>query len=66
MLGGKICHWLFLFQKFGFAIIVNPGRLNDGPDHLSQIEIGEEPKNIENIFLDVRYFRLNMVDGYYD
>ena len=35
MLGGRIFRWLLLFQKYDFEIIVKPGRLNAGPDHLS-------------------------------
>ena len=48
VLGGKICHWLLLFQKFDFEIIVQLGHLNVGPDHLSRIETGEELTNIED------------------
>ena len=48
VLGGKICQWLLLFQEFYFEIIVNQGRLNAGPDHLSQIETGEEQTDIED------------------
>ena len=47
VLGGKICCWLLLFHEFDFEIIVKPVRLNVGPDHLSRIETGEEPTNIE-------------------
>ena len=43
VLGGNICTWLLLFQEFDFEVIVKLGRLNVGPDHLSQIESGEEP-----------------------
>ena len=53
VLGGKICHWLLLFQEFDFEIIVNPGRFNVGPNHLSRIEMGEETTNIEEGFPDV-------------
>ena len=35
VLGGKICHWLLLFQEFYFEIIVNSGCLNARPDRLS-------------------------------
>ena len=52
MLGVKICHWLLLFQEFDFEIIVKSGYLNVGPDHLSRIEICEEPTNIEDGFPD--------------
>ena len=46
-LGGKICRWLLLFQEYYFEIIVKPGRLNVKPNHLSRIESGEEPTNLE-------------------
>jgi hypothetical protein len=28
VLGGRICHWLLLFQEFDFEVIVKPGKLN--------------------------------------
>ena len=37
VLGGRICRWLILFQEFDFEIVVKPGRLNAGPNHLSRI-----------------------------
>ena len=64
--GGNICRWLLLFQEFDFEIIVKPSRLNVGPYHLSRIEIGEEPKNIEDGFPDAQLFRVGMVDDYYE
>ena len=48
VLGGKICHWILLFQDFDFNIIVNLGPLNAGPDPLLRIEIGKELTNIED------------------
>ena len=45
--GGKICRWLLLFQEYDFEIIDKPGKLNAGPDHLSQIESGKEPTDLE-------------------
>ena len=44
---------------------MNPGRLNAGPDHLSRIETGEEPTNIEDGLPDAQLFRVGMVDDYY-
>jgi hypothetical protein len=32
--GGRIYRWLLLFQEFDFEVIVKPGKLNAGPDHL--------------------------------
>jgi hypothetical protein len=31
VLGGRICHWLFLFQEFEFEVVVKPGKYNVGP-----------------------------------
>ena len=47
VLGVKICRWLLLFQEYDFEVIFKPGQLNAGPDHLSCIETGEEPTNLE-------------------
>ena len=52
VLGGKICRWLLLFQEYDFEIIVKPGRLNVGPDHLSRLESGEEPVSLEDCLPD--------------
>ena len=52
LLGGNIYRWLLLFQEFDFEIIVKLGGLNVGPNHLSLIEIGEEPTNIDDGFPD--------------
>jgi len=46
MLRGRICRWLFLFQEFDFEVVVKPGILNAGPDHLSRITNGEEPSSL--------------------
>ena len=48
VLGGKICRWLLLFQEYDYEVVVKPGRLNVGLDHLSRLEIGEERTNIED------------------
>ena len=40
VLGGRICRWLILFQEYEFEIIVKPGRLNLGLDHLSRLKSG--------------------------
>ena len=52
VLGGRICRWLLLFQEFDFEIVVNLVQLNAGPNHLSHIENGEEPTNIDDGFPD--------------
>ena len=66
VLGGKICYQMILFQEFDFEIIVKPGRLNSGPDHLSWIETGEEPTNIEDGLPQVQLFKVSMVDDQYE
>ena len=38
--GGGRCRWLFLFQEYDLEVIVKPGRLNAGPNHLAWIETG--------------------------
>ena len=45
---------------------MKPGRLNVGPNHLSQIEKGEEPTNIEEGLVDTQLFRFDMEDYYYE
>jgi hypothetical protein len=48
VLGGRICRWLLLFQDYDFEIVVKPGRMNKGPDHLSRLEHGEEPTSLDH------------------
>ena len=45
---------------------MKPGHLNAGLDHLSQIEIGEEPTNTEDGFAEVQLFRVEMVEKFYE
>jgi hypothetical protein len=63
--GGRICRSLLLFQEFDFEIVVKPGRLNAGPDHMSRITNGEEPSNLEDNFLDAQLFSVQIVDEYF-
>ena len=65
VLGGRICRWLLLFQEYDFEIIVKPGRLNAGPDHLSRIETGEEPTNLEDNLPDAQLFSIQITDDYF-
>ena len=65
VLGGRICRWLLLFQEYDFEIIVKPGRLNVGPDHLSWIDSGEEPSNLEDNFPYAQLFAIHIADEYY-
>jgi hypothetical protein len=63
--GGRICRWLFLFQEFDFEVIVKPGKLNAGPDHLSRVTNGEEPTNLEDNSPDAQLFSVQIVDDYF-
>ena len=65
VLRGRICRWLLLFQEYDFEIIVKPGRLNAGPDHLSWIDSGEEPSNLEDNLPDAQLFSIQIADNYY-
>ena len=65
VLGGRICRWILLFQEFEFEVIVKLGKLNEGPDHLSRIMNGEEPKNLEDNFPDAQLFSIQIVDEYF-
>ena len=65
VLGGKICRWLLLFQEFDFEIVVKPGWLNVGPNHLSHIENGEESTNIDDGLPDAQLLHADIADDHY-
>jgi hypothetical protein len=65
VLGGKICRWLLLFQEYDFEIIVNPGRMNKGPDHLSRLEHGEEPTSLEDTLPDAQLLSIRNMDDHF-
>ena len=58
---GRICRWLLLFQEFEFEVVVLPGKLNVGPDHLSRIDTGEEPTGVDDDLPDAHLFRIEAV-----
>jgi hypothetical protein len=62
VLGGRICRWLLLFQEYDFEIIVKPGRMNKGPDHLSRLEHGEEPTSLEDTLPDAQILSIRKMD----
>eukprot|EP00253_Pinus_taeda_P001954 PITA_01954 len=45
-----------LGTEYDFEIIVKLGHLNAGPDHLSRIETGEEPTNLEDRLPDAQLY----------
>lgn len=46
-------------------MILKPGRLNAGPDHLSWIETGEEPTNIDKGLPYVQLFSMCVDDDHF-
>ena len=65
VLWGRICRWLLLFQEYDFEITVKPRRLNEGPDHLSNIETGKEPTNLEDNLPNAQLFSIQIADDYF-
>lgn len=66
VLGGRICRWLLMFQEYDFEVIIKPGRLNAGPDHLSQIQNGKEPKNLEEGLPDVQLYAVHIMNDHFE
>jgi len=65
MLGGRICRWILLFQEYDFEVIVKPGCLNAGPDHLSRIETGKEPTNLEEGLPGAQLLAVRVADDHF-
>ena len=63
--GGNICWCLIFFQEFDFEIIVKHSGFNLGPYHLSRIESGEDPSNLDDNLPDALLFSINMFDDQY-
>jgi len=62
MCGGIFCRWLLLFQEYEYEIIIKQDRLNARLDHLSQIENGEEPTNIEEGLPNAQLLEVRVAD----
>jgi len=62
VLRGRIYRWLLLIQEYEFEVIIKPEKLNEGPDHLSKLELGEEGGNLDDNLLDAQLFSIKMVD----
>jgi hypothetical protein len=54
-----------LFQEYDFEIIVKPGRMNKGPDHLSRLEHGEEPTSLEDTLSDAQLLAIRKIDDHF-
>ena len=44
---------------------MKPGRLNAGPDHLSRIDTGEEPSNLDDNLPNAQLFSIKIAYDYY-
>ena len=62
VLGGGIFNCLLLFQEYDFEVVMNPRRINVGPDHLLQIENGEETTSLDEGLLDAQLFVVRIAD----
>jgi hypothetical protein len=65
VLGGRICRWILLFQEYDFEIVVKPGRMNKGLDHLSRLEHGEEPTSLEDTLSDAQLMGIRNIDDHF-
>jgi hypothetical protein len=65
VLGGRICIWLLLFQEYEFEIMVKPGRMNKGPDHLSRLEHGEEPTSLDDTLPYAQLLAIRKFDDHF-
>jgi hypothetical protein len=65
MLGGRICIWLLLLQEYEFEIVVKPGKMNKGPDHLSRLEHGEEPTSLDDTLPYAQLLAIRKFDDHF-
>jgi hypothetical protein len=56
---------VLLFQEYDFEIVVKPGRINKGHDHLSRLEHGEEPTSLEDTLSDAQLLSIRKVDDHF-
>lgn len=64
VLEGRICRWLLLFQEFSFEVVVKPGKLNVGPDHLSRLESEESGGAVDDQLPDAYLFKVSAIPDY--
>lgn len=57
---------MLLFQEYQFEVVVKPGRLNAGRDHLSQIETSEEPTNLEEGLQNAQLYVVHVADDHFE
>jgi len=64
VLEGRIFIWLLLFQEFTFKVIMKPGCLNVGPDHLSRLKSSDAGGLIDDQPLDADLFWVKAIPDY--
>eukprot|EP00253_Pinus_taeda_P001724 PITA_01724 len=52
-------------MEYDFEVIVKQGRMNSRPDHLSHIEMGEEPTNLEEGFPNAQRFVVHVANNHF-
>lgn len=55
---------MLLFQEFTFEVVIKPGRLNVGPDHLSRLESRENEGSLDDQLTNVDLFRIEAIPDY--
>ena len=58
---GISCQWLHWFQEFEFEVIVRLGKANVEPDHLSRVELGEDPIGTDDDLPHSHLFRVESI-----
>ena len=58
---GRIYRWLLLFQEFEFEVVIQPGKANVRPDHLSRIVSDEDPIGINDELPHYQLFRVEAI-----
>lgn len=55
-----------MFQEYDFEVVVKPGHLNARSNHLSCIETGDEPTNLEDRLPNAQLFVVRITDRHFD
>jgi hypothetical protein len=65
VLGGRICIWIFLLQRYDFDIVVKLGRMKKAHDLLPRLEYGEEPTSLEDTLPDAQLLAIRKIDDHF-